>query len=104
MGLLRAPGAQLTGGAPPALVRFTAAVLLLEPMEMEVHGCSLSGCKVSSRALLSKMIPTSQEGTTPFKIGAKDRSQAVFLQGEQKDTSKLWEVMGVVSTGVVKVP
>lgn len=71
---------------------------------MEVHGCGLSGCRVSSRALLSKMIPTSQEGTAPFKIGAKDGSQAVFLQGEQKDTSKLWEVMGAVGTGVVKVP
>lgn len=71
---------------------------------MEVPGCSLSGCKLSSRALLSKMTPTSQEGTTPFRTGAKDRPQVVFLQGEQKDTGKLWEVMGAGSTRVVKVP
>ena len=70
---------------------------------MEVHGCSVSGCKVSSRALLSKMVPTSQEVTTPFKTGAKDGSQVVFLQGEQKVTRKFWEVMGAISTWVVKV-
>lgn len=67
-------------------------------------GAVFLGGKVSSRALLSKMTPTSQEGTTPFRTGAKDRPQVVFLQGEQKDTGKLWEVMGAGSTGVVKVP